>query len=150
MSRIVFDAERIGPWVCQRTGGVFDGLGTAIGLEKNGDLVAGVLYDQYNGRSICMHVAADGRNWMTREYLRVCFDYPFRQLGVCKIIGMVDSENLAARRFDEALGFELEHSIKNAGQRGDLIIYTMTPAQCRFLNIKERSHGRKIISACKP
>jgi RimJ/RimL family protein N-acetyltransferase len=125
-------------------------LGTAIGLQENGELIAGVLYDNYNGRSISMHVASNGTGaWMTREYLRVCFDYPFNQLGVNVIIGLVDSENLAARKFDEALGFKLEHSVPNAGPKGDLLLYSMTAAQCRFLRMKER-HGRQIVSTCEP
>lgn len=133
---IVFDEKRIGPWVCQRTGGQFDGLGTAIGLEKDGELIAGVLYDGYNGNSVCMHVAAVGKRWMTKEYLRVCFDYPFKQLKVKKILGVVDSMNIDARRFDEHLGFELEAVIAGAGQKGDMLIYSMTPERCRFLSMK--------------
>jgi RimJ/RimL family protein N-acetyltransferase len=149
VKEIVFNADVVGPWVCRRTGGKFDGLGTAIGLMEDGMLIAGVLYDSYNGRSIAMHVASDGsKRWMTREYLRICFDYPFNQLGVNVIIGLVDSENLAARQFDEALGFKLEHTVPNAGPKGDLLLYSMTAAQCRFLHIKERERGRQERSTC--
>jgi len=148
LKTLVFNEDVIGPWVCARTGGKFDGMGTAIGLEEDGRIIAGVLYDGFNGRSICMHVASDGsRGWMTREYLRVCFDYPFRQLGVCKILGLVDSKNLAARQFDEALGFKLECEIPDAGPVGSLCIYSMTPSDCRFLQLKER-HGRKKLPTC--
>jgi RimJ/RimL family protein N-acetyltransferase len=142
---LCFDQKRVGEWVTLRTGGLYEGSGAGIGLEQDGRLIAGVLYDNYNGRSIAMHVAAEGGDWMTREYLRVCFDYPFRQLGVCKIIGLVDSTNTAARRFDEHLGFVLEHTIIDAGRKGDLCIYSMTPEQCRFLSLKER-HGKQIKS----
>lgn len=137
MKTIVFDHQRVSRWVCDRTGGQPDGLGRAIGLEQDGRLIAGVMYDNYNGRSICMHVAGEG-SWMTREYLRVCFDYPFRQLKVNQIIGLVDSSNLAARRLDEHLGFKLRCSIPNAGPVGDLCIYSMSPSECRFLQLKER------------
>ncbi len=144
--RIVYDSDLIGPWVCHRTGGVFDYIGVAIGLERDGELIAGVLYDNYNGRSICMHVAAvPGSRWMTREYLRVCFDYPFNRAKVTKILGMVDSTNAPARRFDEHLGFTLESTIKDAGKDGDLLIYSMTRQQCRHL--KEAHHGREIRSS---
>ncbi len=132
MKRIVLDSARVGSWVCHHTGGEFN-EGAAIGLEENGNLIAGVLYDHYNGRSIAMHVAAIGKRWMTREYLRVCFDYPFRQLKVKKILGLVDSTNLEAQRFDEHLGFVRAAVIADAGAHGDLIIYSMTPDQCRFI-----------------
>ena len=131
---IVFDAARIGPWVCERTGGQWVGDGACIGLEKDGQLVAGVIFDQYNGRSACMHVASDGtRQWMTRQYLMVCFDYPFNQLKLNKLIGLVDSTNTDALRFDKNLGFVEEAVIKDAGKHGDLHILTMTRQQCRFL-----------------
>lgn len=133
-NRIIFDAEIVGPWVSERAGGEFERKISAIGLVRNDKLVAGVVFsDYFHNRSVCMHVAAEGKYWMTREYLRVCFDYPFNQLRVNKILGLVDSTNHSARRFDEHLGFVLEHAIRDAGRVGDLLIYSMTRQQCRFL-----------------
>lgn len=142
---IVFDKELIGPWICARIGGSFDKEScSTIGLTNKDDgLIAGVMYDHFNGRSLCMHVAAEGARWMTRDYLWTCFDYPFNQLKVGKIIGLVDSSNANARRFDEHLGFHLEAVIPDAGRHGDLLIYTMTRQQCRWLGEK---HGRQIRS----
>ncbi len=126
-------------WTAEMTGGTYyAGSGQGIGLEKNGELIAGVLYDNCNGRSVQMHVAAIGKNWLNREYLRVCFDYPFNQLKVLKLIGLVDSENSEALRFDRHLGFETEAIIKNAGRRCDMHILSMTKDQCRFLGAR---HG---------
>lgn len=137
---IVFDKDRIGPWVCERTGGLYEAsTSQAIGLEKDGQLIAGVLYDNFNGRSCCIHVAAEGKRWMTREYLKVCFDYPFNQLKVNQLIGLVDSENEQARRFDEHLGFRVSAVIPDAGKTGDLMIYTMHRNQCRWIG---ETHGR--------
>ena len=116
-----------------REASIQKGESAAIGLEKDGELVAGVLYDHYNTKSVAMHVAAEGKTSMTRETLKVCFTYPFQQLGVKKIIGMVDSDNQAARRFDEHLGFKLEATLKDAAPKGDLMFMTMTRDECRFL-----------------
>jgi RimJ/RimL family protein N-acetyltransferase len=135
VKRIVWDEpERVGAWVCSRIGGSFDKQGsTAIGLERDGQLIAGVMFDHFNGRSIAMHVAGEGGHWMTRDYARACFGYVFNQLKVLKVIGLVDSTNAAARRYDEHLGFVLEATVPDAGQHGDLLIFTMSRAQCRFL-----------------
>lgn len=143
MRRLVYDSQRIGPWICERIGHRYDGIGTTIGVEKDGELIGGVLYETHNpGRSIHIHVASDGsRNWMTPEFLRQVFHYPFVQLGVSVMIGVVDSKNTAAIDFDLALGFSLEHVIPDAGRFGDLVILTMRPAQCRFLKLKERLNG---------
>lgn len=124
--------------------------GVAIGLEEDGRLIAATLFDMYNGASIAMHVAAvPGCRWITREYLAVCFGYPFAQLGVRKIIGLVSSANRQAQRFDEHLGFVLEGTLKDAHPDGDLLLYSMSKEQCRWLNIMSRSknHGWKILPA---
>lgn len=135
MKRIVFDEPaRVGWWVCERIGGEFnEKLAVAIGLESDGQLIAGVIFDNYLGRSIAMHVAGEGGHWMTRSFARACFGYAFKQLKVKKIIGFVDSGNAQARRYDEHLGFVLEHVITDAGKVADLCIYSMTPDRCRFL-----------------
>lgn len=131
---IVVD-EAVCYWVAGRTGGqYFAGSGAGIGLVKNGQMVGGVLYDNFTGRAIQMHVASDGtRHWLNREFLRMVFDYPFRQLGVNKVIGIVDSANADALKFDLHLGFVTEAVIKDAGKHGDLHILSMTRQQCRFL-----------------
>lgn len=131
--------QRVGSWVCERTGGSYT-EGSTVGLEKDGKLVAGVLYDHYNGASIAMHVAAEGKRWLNRDYLWFCFWYPFEQLKVKKVIGLVPSTNEAALKFDLHLGFVEEGRIADAVPDGDLILLTMTRQQCRYL---ERDHGFK-------
>ena len=129
-------SDRVGPWVCSRAGGFYiPGSSYAIGLEENGELIAGVLYDHYYvGASIQMHIAAEpGKRWITRENLKLAFGYPFDYLKVQKILGVVQEDNLAARNFDEHLGFTVEARIKDACAGGDLLVYSMTRPQCRFL-----------------
>jgi RimJ/RimL family protein N-acetyltransferase len=135
LARIVYDAERIGPWVCERAGGTWiPGRGSAIGLERDGEIVAGVLYEDYNGANVVMHVASDGTaQWMTPEYLRQCFEYPFKQLGCKRVTGIVPSSNERALRFDERLGFRVEATLKAAHPDGDLIVLSMRRDQCRWL-----------------
>jgi RimJ/RimL family protein N-acetyltransferase len=132
---IVTDSARVGPWVCQRTGGTWSPVDSvAVGLEKNGELVAGVTFDHFNGASLCMHVASDGsKRWLNREFLRFCFQYAFDQAKVKKVIGLVPSSNTQALRFDLHLGFSEEARIKDAHPEGDLLILTMTRPQCRWI-----------------
>jgi RimJ/RimL family protein N-acetyltransferase len=137
---IVIDHARVGKWVCDKTGGTFEHTcSTSIGLERNGELIAGVLFDNFNGRSINMHVASDGsRGWMNREYLWYCFHYPFEQLGVKRITGLVAASNEDAMKFDTHLGFIHEATLKDAAPDGDLHILRMFKDECRFLRIR---HG---------
>ena len=144
MTFIVTNCDDIvGPWVCQRAGGTWvKGRGTTIGLcNKDGELIAGVLYEDYNKANLIMHVAAiPGGRWLTREFLHVAFSYPFEQLGVSRVTGVVPSENLAARKFDEHLGFELEATLTGAHPGGDLLIYVMRKEHCRWLSLRN-NHG---------
>lgn len=131
------DQDLMGQWLCERTGGSYvPGAGTYIGLERNGELCAVVAYEDFNGASIRMHVAAEGKRWMVREYLWFCFYYPFEQLGVKQIIGLVNSNNAQALAFDEHLGFKRAAVIPEACPGGDLVILTMGRSECRFLSIK--------------
>lgn len=147
MKRVLLGrSQLVAEFVKQRVEGLWSTADlVGIGLVEDDRLIAGVLYDCYNGSSMCMHVAAvPGRHWMTKDFLRVVFAYPFRQVGVQKLIGLVGSGNVDARRFDENIGFVLEATLKGAHPDGDLLVYTMTREQCRWLNIglKVESHGK--------
>lgn len=126
--------EILGRWLCERTGGTYTGEGQYIGLVEDGQIIACVGFEDYNGSSIRMHVAGEGKRWLTREYLRFCFWYPFEQLKVKKVIGLVDSSNEQALRFDRHLGMIEEGRIKDAAPNGDLIIMTYTKQQCKYLD----------------
>lgn len=108
---------------------------TAIGLARDGQLVAGVLYEHWNGRNLWMHVAAEpGASWMTRSYLRACFVYPFVSCGVSRVSGYVDANNADAVRFNLRLGFRPEARLAGAaGDGGDVVIFAMRRDECRFI-----------------
>jgi hypothetical protein len=137
MYRIIADDyARVAAWVALKNDGHPTEFGDpAIGLERHGQLIAGTVYSNYSGRSICMHTAIERMN---REFLWYCFYYPFVQLKLIKVLGLVDSFNSAAIRLDEHLGFRREAVVKDAGRHGDLLIYSMTAEQCRWLNVARR------------
>lgn len=107
-----------------------------IGLRRNRELVAGVAYEGFNGQNIWMHVAAlPGARWLTRDYLRVCFTYPFVLCGVQRISGYVNESNVLARRFNEHLGFTEETRLRGAApDGGDVILMVMWKADCRHID----------------
>ena len=68
---IVQGAE-VGVWVANRIAGEFySETSSAIGLEKNGKLVAGVIYENWNRASIFCHIAIEAR--LTKAYLKAIF-----------------------------------------------------------------------------
>lgn len=108
----------------------------AIGLERNDELIAGVLYDSFNGHNMCIHVAGrPGTMWLQPQLLRYAFYYPFVELGVRRLTGLVKETNLAARKLDEHLGFVEETRLRGAADDGsDLIVYVMWKDDCRYLD----------------
>lgn len=119
---------------------------TAIGLEDDDKLVAGVVYSDYNGSNITAGIAGEGRNWMTREFLWFMFYYPFIQAGAKRITACVEQTNIVSQQFVEKLGFELEFAMKDAGKTGDLLIYRMLRKDCRYLERRNAGCNQKTCS----
>jgi hypothetical protein len=118
-------------WVCERIGLEVTKEARAIGQVKNGRLVGGVVFDGWTGTSVVMHVASEGRRWITRKLLRAVFGYVFAH---CKVaIGIVPSGNMDALRFDHHLGFEKVAEIKDAHPDGSLIILAMRKENCKWI-----------------
>ena len=134
-TRLVYSTARVWGFVNSLTPLNLVGGMTGIGLEKGGELVAGVVYEGFNGSNIWMHVGATpGKRWMTRQYLRACFAYPFIQCGVKRVSGYVNASNTAACRFDEHLGFKPEARLHGAApDGGDVIVYAMKRSECRYV-----------------
>lgn len=144
MMRIVDnESERVGKWACSKAGGVFSlADSVAIGLERDGELTAAVVFNNWTGRSICMHVYSEGKHWLNREFLWFVFYYPFEQLKVKKIVAQVSSANEAALKFDSHLGFIHEATVKDAAKDGDMLLLTMTREQCPWLELRKKDVNR--------
>ncbi len=132
---VLDDKARCGAWALERIAHVpsWGEWFEAIGLERDGDLLAVVVYNLWSGADIAMHVAAmPGRRWMTRGFLRAVFRYPFVQLGCRRVTGYVPASNLDAQRFDEHLGFVREGVMREALDNGeDVILYGLLREDAR-------------------
>jgi RimJ/RimL family protein N-acetyltransferase len=131
---IVQGAE-VGLWVADRIAGEFySETSSAIGLEKNGVMVAGVIYENWNRASIFCHIAIEAR--LTKAYLKAIFDYPFNVCNVKKIIVPVVSNHVKSIKLVTNMGFTEEARIVDGSQDGDIIFLTMTKENCRFLGVR--------------
>jgi RimJ/RimL family protein N-acetyltransferase len=112
---------------------------SAMGLVRDGRLVAGLIYNGVDEENICLHIGAeDGSRWLTPQFLFAAFDYPFNQLGKRRITALLRSGNAKAIGFVENIGFELEGRLANYYANGDArLIYGMLREKCRFLNMKK-------------
>lgn len=102
-----------------------------------GRFLGGVVFTGFTGSMVMMHMAGI-TGWASPELTWVCFDYPFMQLGVKKVVGTVRSDNKLACELDERLGFTLEHEIAEGIPGGTMRIYSMLRENCRWLKLRSR------------
>lgn len=129
----------LGTWLAERTDGEYvPGKAQYVGLWDGEKIVAVTGYESFNGASLTMHCAGEGRNWLNKEFLWFAFHYPFVQLKAKVIISPVESTNSVCRRFIENLGFTIEATLKDCAPGGDLLLYRLERKDCRWLDIKRR------------
>ena len=82
-----------------------------------------------------VHLAGlPGARWMTRDFLRAGFAYPFLVCGVKRLSGYVIASNTAACRLNEHLGYRVEATLAGAApDGGDVLIYVMRKEDCRYV-----------------
>lgn len=137
MRKIITDQpERVAEFVGDKVNAGGYANYTAIGLEEDGKLIAGVLYDYYNGASMNAHIAGEGTNWLNRKYLHFIFWYPFEQLKVKRLTVLVPESNKESNRFVRHLGFDLEATLRDAAPDGDVFLYRMFRHQCKWLEMR--------------
>ena len=131
--KLCVDAETVGPWVAEKTGGAWTPQrGAAIGKISDNTLVAGVIYEDFNKVNVVCHIAGEGV-WATREFLNAIFDYPFNQLKVNRITVPVDGSNAKSIALVERLGFKIEARLLRATPTNDLLIYAMFKDDCKYI-----------------
>ena len=141
MSKIVTGTHVV-EWVAQKTNefGNF-GASVGIGLEKNGELIGGVVFNEYNGVNINIHVASDmSRRWLTKEFLWFIFYYAFEQAKVNRITALIGEGNTHALEFNQRVGFTYETRVKGADPTGDMLILGMFKEQCKWLDVKHEKN----------
>lgn len=137
MAGNIVSGQEIGLWVADKMGGVLQPNSQCIGFVRDGKIVAGVIYEGWNSRSIVCHIAIDGV--VTREFMKAVSAYAFITCGVHKVIGPIPSDNEKAIKNAIRIGFAEEARIKDAAPNGDIVLFTLTADKCRFLGAK---HGK--------
>lgn len=135
--RLVFgrDAE-LGEWVRQRVPRA-EGFGmfTAIGLERDGQIKAAVIYHNYiplpGGGNIEITMASDGPMWARPQNIRALLHYPFEQLKCHRVTVVIPKRNKPSRRINEHLGFKLEGNIRRGFGDDDAIVMGMLRSEAQ-------------------
>ena len=122
--------ELIGQYVATKQNRPADwGLYTAFGLlNKNEELVAGIIFNGYTHPSIMMHISADH---LTPGFIATAMHYAFVKLNCKRITGAIEQGNKDSCRFAVRLGAQLEGIMRDATPKGDLYIYGLLRANAQ-------------------
>lgn len=125
----------------------------AIGIQENGILRGGVIYNNYRadylGKPISIEIsgASIDKRCALRHIIKPLLAYPFSHLMVGRVQFTIPKPNKRAREFAERLGFKLEGIARNAHYTGkDAAIYGLLRHECVWLD--ESRRRRALTPAC--
>lgn len=143
---LIYGADReVSRWVAGRISGFqLTDAQTALGVWKKNRIVAGVVYERYNGVHLEASIAAiPGSGWADRSTLFGLFYYPFGTLGCRAISVVVPVSNLESLNLATKLGFAPEAIVRFAAHDGgDLAVLKMYRDTCRWID-----HGQELQRA---
>lgn len=122
-------------WAAERIGlERFKADARAIGVKRNGELCAVIVYDCFGPCDCNMHVASDGSHtWLSRSVLIEAFSYPFITLNLRRVTALIPMKKADAIKFNEHLGFKLEGLCPEAMPDDDIQIRGMLRRECRYI-----------------
>ncbi len=136
---ILCDKSIVGPWIAFQANMIWRPEGSeTIGLVRNGNVVAGVWYEDYNRQSVVAHIAIAER--LTPWFLHVIFHYPFIRMGVQKIVAPVLADNELSVHLVKKMGFIEEARLKDVHPTGDMIFFVANNKNCKYL---EDRYGKR-------
>jgi L-amino acid N-acyltransferase YncA len=109
-----------------------------LGQVINEEFRAVAVFCEFQGNMCNFHLAGTGSHWMSKEFLWAMFDYPFEKLGLKVILAVIAGNNVKSLRLSRKLGFKELAKIPDAIDDGGLVIFTMRPADCRWLTLGAR------------
>ncbi|QCL83912.1 N-acetyltransferase [Agrobacterium pusense] len=107
---------------------------TAIGFEIGGQLVAGVVYNNFRTHDIQLTAFSTDNRWLSKNSLRTIFSYPYIQLGCVRTTAVTGRANKRTRKLLQGLGYKLEgvHP-KAVDGKQTAISYGMVREDCRWI-----------------
>lgn len=127
---LITDASKVMELVCPEAHVPYHNGYTAIGLEEEGCLKSGFLFEKFNGVNVEAHVAGEK---FTKKILRFAFGYCFNQLNARRITVKILATNKKSLHFVERLGFEKEATLVDFWPEGDVFIYRMFKQNCKWI-----------------
>jgi RimJ/RimL family protein N-acetyltransferase len=136
LKTVYSDPKRYVEWASGKIGiAAFRSDARAIGLERDGLLIAVAVYDTFSPGSCAMHIASDGSGrWLNKDFLFRMFAYPFIQCGFRRVTGLIAASNTASLRFARHIGFQDEGVLREEAPDGDVIVLGMLRRECKWIS----------------
>ena len=133
-SRLVFDdKKRVGAWVAEEVQQRSEwGSFYAMGAEIDGQLVSGIVFNNFNECNATAHIAVSKPTKLFLELLDHGFKYAFETCGLRRLTGLVEADNSKAIKLDKHIGFVEEGIMEKAGSEGqDMVVLVLWPRNYR-------------------
>ena len=131
--------EYVAEWVGQQVKIADFGKCTTMGfLDQRGELLAGVVFNNYRAPNIEATIATISPRWCSRSALRTIFSYPFLQLRCTRLTAITEVMNQPARAFLCRLGFREEGTLRKLFPGAiDGVVYGMLAEECHWITAGE-------------
>jgi hypothetical protein len=101
--------DALAQWIGRQLGGIrFSPPYCCIGVARGAELLAAVLYNNFEPPNIQITFVTTSPRWASRQVIGRILGYPFRELGCRRISAITPARNKQARAFMLRLGFNEE------------------------------------------
>lgn len=131
MNLILNRSKVLVPWVGAHLGIDDFGPATAIGVERDGRIIAVLVFSAWRPPTIEVTIASDDKHWASRSVIRAFMRYPFVQLKCKRVTAITAVRNYRARSTLERLGFVQEGFHRDWFPDDDAISYGLLRAAAK-------------------
>ena len=101
-------------------------------LRDDGSIWGVVGFDNFSEYDCEMFMGGEP-GWMSKRLAQAVFFYPFKQLGLKRVSGRVDSNDKRTLAMDKRIGFQVEGCLRSALGDRDIIIVGMLQHECKWI-----------------
>ena len=121
-------------WIKLRASPILCDDTTGIVAEREGGLVAAVVFDSFSQNSCLAHVVIEDPMILRHHFLNYAFQLAFTLKDVGVVLGLTPADNKEALRFNSKIGMKEVYRIKDGYKLGiDFVLQQMRREECKWL-----------------
>jgi RimJ/RimL family protein N-acetyltransferase len=108
-----------------------------IGFIEDNKIVGGLLFTDYDGHNVYVHLALDDPRICQRRFIKLMFSYCFNQLRCGRVTAVTMNGKKRNEKLINGVGFTKEGVIRKAFNKGDhyvdAAVYGMLKDECKWI-----------------